>query len=402
MGAACFKAAGNGTPEAINESWGGSQRSIGSAKSKAVLSPARSKGSPDRTVQSVKGANKACHDRDVHQGALGVESKFDSRSASSANSSSTPNQPDARPDAGAGVNPHFKSVPKKVPISPRRGFQILSEDAPSLKLDTYTARQRPKPTAISPAVPKLPEDTSASMLSDDEVNSQLGMPSTDAWMPDEASEFAEATAALHHYYASEMPGGDSEMPGAAAIGCKVPAVPCADDRAESRMSDTACEAALDTIDATDAGGSSVEPRLMPHLPLYTAAQQHNHQRQATSIFDSPFLNQSTRNMSHNTSDSDLSSAAKDSARNGGSNSAASSAVAATSKRGSHGPSGLPTISPPNTKSNSPEKVDSRGGRKKSKPKKSPSKVCNSFNFISLETEPQPTHTGCILQCRDTN
>ena len=181
-----------------------------------------------------------------------------------------------------------------------------------------------------------------------------------------------------------MPGGDSEMPGAAAVDFKVPAVPCVDERQESGMSDVEFEGALDTIDATEAEASSVQPRLIPHLPLNTGSQQA-HPRQATSIFDSPFLNQATRNMSHNTSDSDLSSAAKDSARNGCSNSAASSAVAATSKRGSVGASGLPTTPPQNSKTTSPEKVESRGGRKKSKskPKKSQSKVCASSHEFQL-------------------
>lgn len=380
MGAACFKAAGNATPEAVNESWGGSQRSIGSAKSKAGLDryPARAKGSPAHGVHNVKGANKARHDLDVHQATLGVESKSDSRSASSANSSSTPHQSDARVDVGAGVNPHFRSVAKSVPFSPKRGFQILSEDAPSLKLEAFAARQRQKPTAISPTVPKLPEDISASALSDEEGNSPVGMPDTDSWMADEPSEFAEATAALQHYYASEMPGADDAAAHGSAVNFKVHTVPCVDERgADSCMSThQELESAFESIHAAeyDASASiSIEPRFLPHLPLNAAVHQHTHPRQATSIFDSPFVKQSTGNLWHNTSDSDLSSAAKDSARNGGSNSAASSAVAATSKRGSLGASGVPTTPP---QKNSPDpKADSRSGKKKSKSKPKKSKVC---------------------------
>lgn len=379
MGAACFKAAGDGSPEPMNESWGGSHRSIGSAgKTKTGVSPSRSS---HRGLHLVKGANDSRIDRDVHHASLGMESKSDSRSASSANSS-TPNQCDARTDTAAGVNPHFRSVPKPVPFSPRRGFQILSDSAPSLKLEPVTTPRRQKPTSVTPTVSKLPEEYSVALSDeeDDDVpcdpqwQSQRSIEQDrQAWLEGGTSEFVEATAALQHYYASEMnPGGDSEMPGVSVP--NFPPVPEGDTIASASASfgqadDVAFESALQTINDDDA--RAPEPNLLPHRRAESEIERSGHQ--ATSIFDSPFVKQPTGNMWQNTSDSDLSSGAKDSAKNGGSNSAASSAR--RSKGGSLGPSAVPKTPQRVSKASSPdEKAVLREGRKKSKHNKS--KVCS--------------------------
>jgi hypothetical protein len=368
MGAACFKSAGDGGLEGINESWVGS---IGSATSKGRPTPARCKTSPDSVVHHVKGANNSLHDslheRDVQNRSLGAESKSESRSASSA-SSSTRNRSDL-PGVGAGVNPHFRKVGKAVPFSPRRGFQVLSEDAPSLKLEACAGRQRQKPAAISPTVPKLPERDSELDLSDDDGHSmpvEMARGTSTAWVPGgETSEFAEATAALQHYYASEMPGHDSEMPGASHIDFKLPTVSYVRDdctpAACSIKSSNEYEAAMNSIGSTQSGNISTEPVL------------NRDSNQAMSMFDSPFVKQSNGHLWHNTFDSDGSSAAKDSVQNGGSNSAASSAVVSLGKQGSVD---LPSTTQQTSKDAIPDGTMGSSRQKKLKSKPKNSKVRN--------------------------
>jgi hypothetical protein len=101
---------------------------------------------------------------------------------------------------------------------------------------------------------------------------------------------------------------------------------------------------------------------------------------SASISDSPFIKQSTENLWHKRSDSDVSSAAKDSAQTGG-NSAASSAVASSSKQGSDATSGLPSTAQ-TSKNSSPDGNTGSQCLKSDKPKLEDSKAC--FHQYSLK------------------